>query len=352
MSWIRNISRFAPFSHQMGVHVWVPYTQIIAQIFPTRLLLDDEVVDFDLSGPIESFSVFAEWEKGRVQWYLKTKEGFINWYLYVAGTKLCLELKRASSPIGYRLGGKGTFKKLEPKESLLFSLEKILPEVFRFEKISFGVTKKSDVAEIFKRKAIEEFLPFCFFLSQMAQGKPKEIKGGIGDLFQEVKAALTQKNRNDIGKLFESILSLGFYDLFAPTLEDRFHQKITPTAVKTKTTPLAIFPHLYNLIRRCFIEEQGGHIHLLPCLPKEIAAGRMTDIQIGFLTIDIEWRKEQIRRMKIDVQKTTPTEFRFPKEIKSYRFRKHLREKGQRLPVDQPLNLQANTSYYFDNFMK
>jgi hypothetical protein len=352
MSWIKNISRFNPFSDQMGVHVWVPYTQVIARIFPTRLLLNDDLIDFDLNGPIQNFVVFAEWEKGRIQWYMKTKEGFVNWYLYRKDKELCLELRRAPTPISYRLSEKGLFKKLAPKETLLFPLDKVFAENPCFEKLFFGITKKSEAREIFKRRALEEFLPFCFFLSQMTGNKVKVIQGGIGDLFKEVENALIQKNRSDIGKLFESILSLGFYDLFVPTLQDLFYQRIASKSLKIKGSPLVIFPHLYSLIRRCFIQQEGEYIHLLPCLPKEIAAGRMTDVQIGALTIDMEWRKEQMRRMKIDVKKITKTHFSFPKEIKTYRFRKHLREKGQRLFVDQPLILQANNSYYFDNFMK
>lgn len=351
MSWIKNISRFAPFSNQMGTHVWIPYTEVIAKIFPTRIELDGEVIEFDLHGPIEAFTVFCDAEQGKVRAHIRTAEGFTTWYLYKEDEELHLELRKGPAA-GVRYRMEGRFKTLKPRESLVFPLKKGFQNESSLERLSFGCSKKQEIKGIYERKDIEEFLPLIFFLSQMALGKVKEIQGGIGDLLKELDQAHLEKDRQGVTHLFEKIFTLGFFDLMTPTLEDLYFQRLVKTEVKKGFSPFHLFPHLYSRIRRCFLEEEGKKLHILPCLPTKTVAGRLTDLEQGSLKIDLEWRKEEVRRMSIETSKKETLELVFPKEMKSYRIRRHLRDRGERVDTGEPLILDPNVRYYLDCFMK
>jgi len=332
----------------MGVDVFIPSTALIAKIFPSKLVIGKHVIDFDIHGPITDFTVELNLEKGRVEWYLKCKEGFIAWHLYALDTTIVLELRR-----GPQEGVNTYYEKticLEPRDKLTLDISKRFGAKKSFERLTCGISKKQEIEAIFSRKKIEEFLPFCFFVSQYAEQKVKKIEGGIADMILLAEEAILAKNRIQLSKIFEEMFSISFYDLFVPTLEDRMHQNVFKNKVKKGVIPFDLFGHWYHLIKKCFIDLKGSTLHLLPCLPKDIPCGTFSKIQFKDIEVDLSWRKQRVLKMAVFAKKQTVLTLDLPEKAKSFRLRKNLKEKGLIYPIHQAVSLEANTLYYLDRF--
>ena len=131
-------ARFKPFSHCPGTYVLLPGSTLRLQIFPTRLHVDDlagplpvslATIDFDLTGPVDEFSIQQDLERGNVRVWGKTSSGFVRYTIHFliqpnSGIKLFVE-KAASQGIQWKCQGvwQGYGPKiLQPKDSLRVAL--------------------------------------------------------------------------------------------------------------------------------------------------------------------------------------------------------------------------------------
>ncbi len=62
-------------------------------------------------------------------------------------------------------------------------------------------------------------------------------------------------------------------------------------------SPLAFLTEGARLIRNHFIEEEPNGIKILPALPPECHAGRLINVAIKGVNLDLEWSKKTIRRL-------------------------------------------------------
>jgi len=327
--------RFAPFCHESPTFVLIPHTEATAEICPAKVTIFSLIHPFKIIfetnfsfGPLEQFTVIQDLEHGKIEVSGFSSQGFVSYEIDATGLHFV----------------RGAVKK---------SFSFILPKapVKKPERLSLGCHKAQDSFLIFRRKDIQEYLPIWFFLAQsIPEQKPL---APVGDcLLSELAKTIEKKDKNGLSNTLCDFFLASFRSLFFPRLVDDSHlgYSLPPILPDHTLSPLAILSESLPLVRSLFFRESDHHFEILPLLPKECHAGRLTNITTKNQdSLSIEWTKHSLRRAEIIPARSSSFSFKFPTGIK--RLRVHTKEANLGFfSADDLLPLEKSKLYLLDRF--
>jgi hypothetical protein len=294
-------ARLKPFCHRLGTSCVIPGTCLQLQAFPTLLRYTDLLVGkswdekLDWKGPVEGFTIQLDLEKGGIEVFGKTAQGFRR-------------VKVSEN---------------RPPQAL--------------ERLSLGKHTKLDWELVCRRMSVEELVPVLFLLGQLtptAEGTTPILK------------FLEFSNKQEVVKQLTLFFKAGFHGLMAPRLQDEELQGIVEEG-PTSGSPLVLLSQGYKAVRSLFFIEQDG-FSLLPNLPPEFHAGRLVNIRTthGDL-ISIEWSKKQLKKVIIHPAETREVMLTTQKFLTRFRINKRLKA-----DIKNPLLLVAGKTLFLDRFEK
>ncbi|MBS0622764.1 MAG: hypothetical protein JSR80_07385 [Verrucomicrobia bacterium] len=287
-------NRYRPFSHRKGISCLVPGTTLVATCYPTRTVLCDLVTqkteeqEHPLLAPCDHFTVFQDLERGRVQ---------------IEGSGPCGFFRR--------------FIEGRPPQDL--------------ERLSFGVSKQLNWDFVHERCDPREIFPLWHRLAQLTSYEEETGKG-----------TLLAACDNDLQPYLD-LYRAGFESLLVPRAQDTDYQGFKYPPAKH---PLAVVSAGLRL-RRLFLDQA----RILPSLPPQFPAGRLTQAKTPFGLLDLEWSKKQIRRMVLEVGQSGEILFDF-KDVKRFRLRLSPQDRGHVCSVEERLIGEIGQRLYFDCFQK
>ena len=102
-----------------------------------------------------------------------------------------------------------------------------------------------------------------------------------------------------------------------------------------------------------FVEFHDNTLTLLPCLPKELHAGRFIGIKVTQdLLVDMEWSKKMLKRVIFYPQKERRLQLSLQKDLRFFRLSCGSKQQGKKLSVDEPLYLEKGRRYLLDRLIK
>ena len=190
------------------------------------------------------------------------------------------------------------------KKSIFFpmALEEIIPK--EIERLSLGSNKAQDWDLILRRFDLKEILPPLYFLSQ----KTANI--------------LPVHSQN-----LETFYLSSFSDMMVP---------------KNLNETKPIFGTTFGLIRSLFFQEKENKLILLPNNP--FPEGRLLNIQMEMGSLDMEWSKNQLRRVTLFPKKTGEIFLDLPEKITSFRCQKTIKA-GKSLFVEAGVRMHLDRFY-------
>jgi hypothetical protein len=325
---IQIAERLKPFSHTPGAACVIPGTCSEIEAFPTLLRIANKEVRLPLTGPIKDFALEQDLEKNCVRIHGKAKEGFFR-------------LKIEATDSGFDLiAEKG------PLKNHHISFETQLVPNGPFERLSLGNHKAQDWDLVQKRCDPKEFLPVLFCLGQKIPLIPPQALTGTARLLQ------LPPDRNDLAPALQAFFQAAFTKILIPRLADEQHHGLIPDEPATGNR-FFLLQEGAKMIRSLFFRQNERRLALLPNLPVPFDAGRLIHLKApGIGEIDLEWTKKLLRRAAIRASTSGDVILELQREIKSFRVRKSLKEKGHRQKSTDPLLLEAGKTYILDRFQK
>lgn len=303
---IKIAAKLRPFSHRPGIRCLIPYSTWEAQIFPAKIFFHNlasgqrEELSIPLSGPVKGFTVLQDLEKGRIEVFGKTKEGYFRNFLNA--------------------------------DELSFIQRQELPESQK--RLSLGFHKKQDWDLIQRRGEMGEIFPFWLRLAELIPEIPlPEEPIGTSQLLRQGHLALT--------------FQAAFQGILCPRLQDENHLGLIPDIeVDPMISPLGLLHEGARQIEALFFKDEDDTLSFLPKLPKEFHAGRFINLKTrhGDL-IDMEWSKKELKKVIIRPASTRSIRLKLQSQIHSFRVQKN--SSSQR---DQALELQEGKTLYLDRF--
>lgn len=269
--------------------------------FPTLLefihQITGEVFEYPLpeNGPV--MTLIQDLEKGRV--FIRGKQTVL-----ITHEEENILLKFKEKTVALPVKEKGDFQKIRTR-------------------LSLGVHKKQDWELVKRRRDLTEILPIWHAVSQM-----------IPELEQ---ADLPEYS--DFLALFEG----AFHGILVPHSRDPLHLGVLKEEIQS---PLYFLRESQKGIERLFVEKKGEELLILPQLYPSFHAGRILNLQIEDLTLDLEWTKKRLRRMIIRPSKDQTLHLFLFKGLKGFRMN------GKRYTSKEFFKLEADNNYYFDCFEK
>lgn len=358
---IKLTEKYRPFSCEAGTSVLLPRSAWRMTVYPAKLILEsllaaqlrEKVVIFpQIEGPITSFTIMQDLERGWVRIFGEGKKGYFSYRLLASSDGITLFVERSPTQ-GIPFDWNGEVKQMKQKEAFIIPVVISSFPLASDGKMHFGCCKKQDWSLVKRRLSLEEILPIWFEIGKDILEQPSLNVGTAGYL-QICADQLAEKNRNQIGSSFLELFKVGFEGIFSPRLIDTDYQGyVTPEKIPKEASPLLLLQEGARLIRRLFIEKSGDTIAILPCLPKELHAGRFIGIDCdNRLKIDLEWSKKLVRRLVLRPKKAQTLTLSFQKGIASFRLRNGWRGRGKSISVGTPLALEKDRLYVLDRFQK
>lgn len=358
---IKLTEKYRPFSHEAGTSLLLPKSSWKVTAYPAKLLLQNlisvstqeriEILPL-VEGPISAFTVMQDLERGWVRIFGKGAKGFFSYRLVAAANEIILFVERCPLE-GITFNYEGVIKTLTRKEKLIISITAPSFHQNPQEKIHFGCSKKQDWTLVKRRLSLEEILPTWYQLGKHVPKHPL-LDVGTARLLKECQDLAEERNRDQIGHSFLELFKSGFEGILCPRLIDTDFQGITPSDdIPKEASSLLLLGEGARLIRKLLIIQDKDHLSILPCLPKELHAGRFVDIDCGkSLTLDLEWSKKLIRRLALRPKEDQTVHLSFQKPITSFRLRLGRLGRGTEVSIGQPLKLKKYTLYILDRFQK
>ena len=154
------------------------------------------------------------------------------------------------------------------------------------------------------------------------------------------------------GQLKETFQA-AFQGILCPRLTDENFLGLIPECdIPKNLSPLGIIHEGARQIQALFFSEEKDHWHLLPALLKELHAGRLISLvtTVGD-RIDLEWSKKELKKVIVRPSKTRSIQLHLQRSLKSFRVRKHPRQRGERYMRNRTLEMEAGNLLYLDRFM-
>lgn len=282
-------AKLRPFSHLMGAQCVIPGTDAVIEAYPHFFRIGSLEIPLDNDPLIRDFTLCQDLERNCV-------------WVFGKGFRF---------KIAARLNG---FEMVMRKETKFFpaSIRFHVPE--HLEHLSLGSHKKLDWDLVLRRLELKEILPVLYHLGQ----------------------------KDPVTSLEDDAESLSCLESFYLT---SFHHMNVP-----KNGEKGVLRKAFEKTRSLFVRDKDGHIHLLPNNP--FSEGRMLNIQTEKATLDIEWTKKRLRRVILHVRKTGDIFLDLPKEIRSFRIKTQLHDRGTLLRSGNPLQCVAGSRLYLDRFFE
>ncbi len=302
---IEIAARLKPFCHLPGTFCIIPLTSLQVQAFPTLLRYTDLQTGktwdqaLDWKGPVEGFTVELDLEKGSVEVFGKTAEGF---------------------------------RRLKIQEA---KLERSL------ERLSLGKHTKLDWELVCRRMDMEEMVPVLFQLGQLVPETP-EVHVAATPILKFLEFG----DKTEIAQQMTCFFKTGFHGMMAPRLCDEDLQGIAEKG-PVSGSPLALLRRGYEAVRALFFVDQNGFA-FLPNLPPQFHAGRLVNLRTaqGDL-ISIEWSKKLLKKVVIKPGTTREVLLTLQKSLHTFRVNKKIKH-----DVKNPLLLTAGKTLFLDRFEK
>ncbi len=362
--------RLRPFCHLPGISTIIPGLGWQVQVFPCLirmyyfkdafpLLLTE--VNLELKGPIQQFTVCNDLEKGRVTIGGETREGWVRYHLISSQQQKGLRLLIDRAPTQGILMHQGNICRQMHKNEWLDIQDSISPN-FSFEayqlpacdRLSLGNHKAQDWELIKRRSTLSEIFPLWHRLGQLlpAINEPIVEEGNLA-LLAACQKSLQQGRPEETQQIWLHLFQAGFHSLLVPRLKDEEYQGFShlPPLVNVQVSPLILLTEGSRLIRQLFIQQKGKEIAILPHLLPSLPQGRLISVPLeGVGVISLEWTKKTIRQLILFAEQDQEVCLHFRSDVRSYRWRQHPKEQGERKSCNSPLLLKKNCYYFFDNF--
>lgn len=362
--------RLKPFSHVPGTSTILPGSGCLVQIFPCLIriyhlkgsqpvLLTEITVD--LKGPVQQFTICNDLEKGRMTISGNTAEGWMRYHL-ISGmlhANVRLVVDRAPNN-GFCIKKEGKSYALKSKEGIDLLDGEIAFEPYQVpscDRLSLGNHKAQDWELIKRRFSLTEILPLVHRLGQLIPPmdplEASNLHEGTLSLLHMCEQSFADE-RPEKGEETWIHFFLGcFHQFLVPQLEDNDYQGlvIQKPLENALISPLAILSEGSRLIRKLFVQQENNSLFILPYLFPSLHQGRLIDVSIEGGSLSMEWTKKTIRRMHFYAEQDLEWIFKFRSDVKSYRLRQNLKEKGKRHNCGDPVFFKKNCHYLFDNFL-
>lgn len=312
-----------PYTHLPGTKF--PFVEIRkgVQVFPKELVIlpEGQVISLDLKAPMTEFTVFFDIVSQKIEVRGRVEKDPIRYYLFASDGEIGFHQDRGPS--------------------LLTSIKKPMTHYREMECLSLGVSKALDWELVRRRRDLKELLPVWFCLGQIAS-------------FQELKNPSLAKSLIDSEnpmQAFSDLFLAGFSGIFYPEKNDPLRQGFCLPPVSSEENAFQSLAQGYHKLRSLLIQENAGRCFFLPGMLRYFAAGRAKNLKTSFGTVDLEWTKNQVRRVRIDCDHSMRFELAFPKHVETFRL-----ESSNDLHLDLAnhsiLDMQEGTQYFLSHFQK
>ena len=317
---IKIAARLAPFSHTPGSGCLIPGTTLELRAFPTKLTIPQAGIEHkcQVTGPVQNFTLQQDLEKNCVWIFGKGEEGFFR-------------IKVEATDEGFNIGA----------EHIPYEMQFV--KKTHIERLSLGGHKLQNWDY---PQELEDSLPVLFLLGQkIPHIEPFALKG---------TASLLQMptDRNKIASALDALLKAGFSKILVPRLFDDQYQGLSPEET-IDGNPSILVQEGAKIIRSLFFKQNERRLAFLPTLAPRFHSGRMVSLMAdGIGEIDFEWSKGLLKKAIFRVKTAGDVVLELQKEIKTFRVRKNLKEKGKTQCAKEPLVLSAGSTYFLDRFKK
>ncbi|MDX8431452.1 MAG: hypothetical protein SNF33_06615 [Candidatus Algichlamydia australiensis] len=316
---IKVAQRFKPFSHTPGVKASLPWSHLCVQAFPTKIIVGDQELNLEVTGPVKNFTLIQDLERGEIRVFGTPLEGYFEFIIRANEWILSRCPKN-----GLKINGR-VHQHADRVEIASESMPKK-----DLERLALGCHKEQEFVKMAKRQDMAEILPFWFFLGQQL---PKA--DGVHPLLTE-------------GKL-EELFQVGFDDLFCPDFSDKKHLGMNVEGARGNRRVL--LTEGAQQIRERFFKREGNRLTLLT--DSTFSEGRFIDLQEkGLGRVHFEWTKHKMRRFILESDLEGEVSLLLPKSLKSCRLRFSVQERGRELLLDSPFFVQKGQKVYLDRFQK
>jgi hypothetical protein len=378
--------RWKVYSHRIGGQCYLPGSPYILTIYPTHIaILQIEAnlihkvasIDWELQGPVHNFTYALDLDRERISVWGEAKQGYFHYTIRALLSPLGLEItldRALAQGISYQLTYNHPYSSTTlPKSALLQRKEKIIvtknaencPSTIQYyqvqncQTLSFGFHKALEWENILRRNELSELIPIWFRLTQLLPPMIETIANlpseGAFTLLKNCYILVQQGEKLALEQELLNLFNYSIKDLGVSQLEDTYFQGINcpPLSAGNHLTGLHLLKSVYHLLLMLFIKTVDSSIHILPTLLPSFKAGRALNLPCGLLgTIDMEWRKDSIRRVYFHANTTQTIHFVFPSFIKSYRLGTGNKQMIKKQAIGLPLNVIAGQTYSFDYFEK
>ncbi|MBI2811879.1 MAG: hypothetical protein HYX67_13770 [Candidatus Melainabacteria bacterium] len=332
---IKIAERLIPFSHANGTKFLLPRSNIVAQVFPTRIIftdVDEKLAPFHavipFTGPMKEFTAALDLEKGVLKVFGKTPQGFMRYQVQAKSDGISIEFE------------KGDKRVLHLPVNLTIAAHE-MPS----ERLSLGNHKAQDWEAVHRRLDCVEILPLWLRIAAWAPKKAPSAQVENFSLLRDCRQKIEACDKTKVLEAFERFFLASFEGLLVPRGADTEYQGIAQDTLPEGASPLPLLTEGAKLIRSLFIQEKEGEISILPCLPPQFHAGRMTGMQVPGGRIDVEWTKKYIRRMTLHTDVDQAMRFKFPKGVTSFRT-----GKNKKMFADAVFELSKGDTVQLDRF--
>ena len=223
------------------------------------------------------------------------------------------------------------------------------------ERLSLGNHKAQNWPCVHRKKDFVEIFPVWFRLGQLVPPLTAFSPSGTLALLHGCQSAIASQQPETILPAFEKVYLTSFEGMLVPRLHDaNCHGiPIPELPADQETSPLWHLVEGARLIRSLFFTFLEGNLSILPHLPPEFHCGRLLHLQIPEVgVLDIEWTKKSLRCMVLQSSHASLIHIHVNKDLRQYRLRTHPYEKGHIISTNQPLQIESNTTYLFDNYQR
>lgn len=346
---IKIAERFRPFTHVPGTPCLLPQSALRFEIFPAYIRVVDLSIAHDhivtefpvkLKGPVRDFTVLQDLERPCIKVWGHSSLGYFRYRIQTSALAPGFVLIAEKSP-------EGSLGTLLPSEYA--SLDPI-PAPPLIERLSFGVTKAADWTLVNRRVCLAEVLPFWYRLGALMP-QLNACKHSRDSLTGLAEMALHNKVKLDLAAALSHLYLGGFEGMLCPTGSDPWHQGMCLPVIAPKLSPLHILKDGSTWIKHSLINHRAHEIDVLPCVLPALPVGRFCGISLGKLgAVDFEWTKKKARRLIFRSFDNQTVQFHFQKELRSFRLHTQSHDRGIQVVCGQPLDFQANTTYFMDRF--
>jgi len=301
-----SIRQFIPpvsqpaYTFRPGTKIYLAGTSYAVEVYPTALRLyscrsfEPEIVkeiSFPGLGPLSGWVTFVDSMRQNVQIEGKANKGFVRYRIF--STEEGIFLKPATGMMNVAVNGiVMNVQKCEPLA--LADVRCSLPR-YPSPRLLLGCNEAPNIDRIFETPTMEKVLPFWY---QMADPTRNTMVAPSSTLFGSIVETIQKKERQLIGSAFVTFSRVALDGFFVPKRKDNLFLGYDMPVIPDEMLLTDLHPHICSMIRSLFLREEGSIIEILPCLPKELVAGRLLhETLLSGHHIDIEWRKGQIRRI-------------------------------------------------------